>query len=124
MRNTRRQFLARIGAAGVAAGLGGTGMAVAASGAGREVLTASDGHLVLPGDFLFDGLPEEALSEILERHGLSDDRVEPPCNVTVLRDGARTVLFDAGSGPAFMPSAGKLPRARRGGGRARTTSRM
>jgi len=108
MRNTRRQFLAAIGAAGVAAGLGGAGMAVAATGSGREVLTASDGHLVLPGDFLFDGLPEAALSEILERYGVPHDRVEPPCNVTVLRDGARTVLFDAGSGPAFMPSAGTL----------------
>ena len=43
MRNTRRQFLAGLGAAGVAAGLGGAGMAVA--GTGREVLTVSDGPM-------------------------------------------------------------------------------
>ncbi len=33
----------------------------------------------------------------------------PPCNLTLYRSGERLVLFDAGSGPNFMPSAGRLP---------------
>lgn len=108
MVRTRRQVLRGIGAAAVAAGFAGAGGRVVAAGGGREVLTASDGHLVLPGDFVFDGLPEAELADILERHGVPRDQVEPPCNVTVLRGDGRVVLFDAGSGPAFMPSAGDL----------------
>lgn len=108
MRSTRRQILKAMGAAGLTAGLGVTGGRVIASGSGREVMTASDGNLVLPGDFVFDGLPEEQLAEILSEHGVSRDEVQPPCNVTVMRDGDRTVLFDAGSGPTFMPTAGEL----------------
>jgi len=97
-----------MGAAAMAAGVGGTGFRAMAAGEGREVLTASDGNLVLPGDFAFEGLPEAELAKILDRHGVSRERIEPPCNVTILRDGDRTVLFDAGAGPTFMPSAGEL----------------
>ncbi|WP_412508278.1 MBL fold metallo-hydrolase [Roseovarius sp. SYSU LYC5161] len=77
----------------------------------RTVTTLSDGNLTLPADFLFGGLPEAELSEILARHGIPQDQVEPPCNVTLMRHGDRIVLFDAGSGPAFMQSAGRLPGA-------------
>jgi glyoxylase-like metal-dependent hydrolase (beta-lactamase superfamily II) len=108
MRSTRRQILKAMGATGLAAGLGGAGGRVIAAGDGRTVMTASDGNLVLPGDFVFDGLPEAELADILARHGVSRDEVQPPCNVTVMRDGDRTVLFDAGAGPGFMPSAGEL----------------
>ena len=38
----------------------------------------------------------------------SRDRLEPECNHAIYRDGTNTVLFDVGSGPDFMPSAGKL----------------
>lgn len=107
MFHTRRQVLRGLGAATMVPALGSAGRVIA-SGAGREVMTASDGHLVLPGDFLFGPMPEDELAPILDRHNVSRDEVRSPCNVTVLRDEARTVLFDAGSGPAFMPSAGDL----------------
>ncbi|MFX0545910.1 MBL fold metallo-hydrolase [Roseovarius sp. S1116L3] len=73
-----------------------------------EVVALSDGHLVLPPEFAFEGLPESELDLILSRYNVPRDQLEPPCNLTLLRQGDKTILFDAGSGPAFMPSAGKL----------------
>ncbi|WP_096787542.1 MBL fold metallo-hydrolase [Rhodobacter sp. CZR27] len=73
--------------------------------------TLSDGHLVLPSSFLFGGLPEEELRPILARHAISGPSQQVPCNVTLLRDGTHTVLFDVGSGPDFMPTAGRLSEA-------------
>jgi glyoxylase-like metal-dependent hydrolase (beta-lactamase superfamily II) len=70
--------------------------------------TVSDGTLVLPGDFIFGPMPQDELAPILQEFGVSRDRLTPECNLTLYRDGTHTVLFDAGSGPDFMPSAGKL----------------
>lgn len=70
--------------------------------------TLSDGHLVLPGSFVFDTMPKAELPEILSQFDLSPDQVTPQCNLTLYQDGTNTVLFDVGSGPDFMPSAGKL----------------
>lgn len=68
----------------------------------------SDGFLTLPGGFLFDPMPRDALLPILERHGQSPDQLTPPCNVTLLRRDGRTVLFDLGAGPDFSPDSGQL----------------
>ncbi|MBU9698855.1 MBL fold metallo-hydrolase [Rhodobacteraceae bacterium HSP-20] len=73
--------------------------------------TLSDGNLVLPVDFILGGMPEAELQDIRARYGLPSDQLTPPCNVTLLRDGTNTVLFDVGSGPDFQPSAGKLTEA-------------
>lgn len=73
--------------------------------------TLSDGTLMLPFEFSFGGLPQEELAPIVARHALPTDMLLPPCNLTLLRDGTNTVLFDAGSGPDFMPSAGKITEA-------------
>lgn len=75
---------------------------------GATLRTVSDGNLVLPGDMLFSGLPQEELKTILGNYGLSPERMAPECNVTLLRDGDRTILFDVGAGPNFQPSAGDL----------------
>lgn len=74
----------------------------------HEIYSVSDGNLVLPGSLFFDGLPEEELGSILASAGVSRDQVTPPCNLTLLKQDDRLVLFDAGSGPAFMPSAGAI----------------
>ncbi|MDM8166798.1 MBL fold metallo-hydrolase [Roseovarius sp.] len=105
---TRRQVLNGLGSAALATGLSGLATRVIAAGNGREVITASDGHLVLPGDFVFDGMDEAQLAPILDRHDISREEIRQPCNVTLLRDGDRVILFDAGAGPLFMPSAGDL----------------
>ncbi len=78
---------------------------------GMQVDTLSDGHLVLPGNFVLGGMPAEEAQAIVAKYGLAADQITPPCNVTLLRDGTHTVLFDVGAGPDFMPSAGKLAEA-------------
>ena len=76
-----------------------------------QIDTLSDGNLVLPGDFILGGMPQEEMQAIVAKYGLPTDQLIPPCNVTLLRDGTNTVLFDVGSGPDFQPSAGKLSEA-------------
>lgn len=114
---TRREFSRGLGAglwagAGVGVGaslLGGPVWAARDMQIGQAVLTSvSDGNLVLPGAFFFDDLPADELAPILQEAGVGRDEVRPPCNVTLLRDGERVILFDVGSGSGFMPSAGAL----------------
>ncbi len=76
-----------------------------------QIDTLSDGHLVLPGDFILGGMPQDEMQAIVAKYGLPTDQLTPPCNVTLLRDGTHTVLFDVGAGPDFQPTAGKLPEA-------------
>jgi len=78
---------------------------------GVQIDTLSDGTLVLPGDFILGGMPQDEMAAIVAKYGLPTDQLTPPCNVTLLRDGTHTVLFDLGSGPDFQPSAGKLAEA-------------
>lgn len=75
---------------------------------GRKIMTLSDGNLVLPISFLFPNVPEDALKTVLTENNLSTEQLEPTLNLTLIEDGDRKILFDAGSGPHFMPSAGKL----------------
>ena len=104
----RRTLLKRVGAAMMTPLISMT-QARAEIKLGEITITSvSDGNLILPGDFAFFGLPENELSEILGKHGVSRDQLLPPCNVTLLQDGIRTVLFDAGAGSSFMESAGQL----------------
>jgi glyoxylase-like metal-dependent hydrolase (beta-lactamase superfamily II) len=76
-----------------------------------QIDTLSDGNLVLPGDFILGGMPQAEMQAIVAKYGLPTDQLTPPCNVTLLRDGTNTVLFDVGAGPDFQPSAGKLMEA-------------
>ncbi|MGB8814051.1 MAG: MBL fold metallo-hydrolase [Paracoccaceae bacterium] len=76
-----------------------------------QIDTLSDGNLVLPGDFILGGMPQAEMTAIMARHNLPADQLTPPCNVTLMRDGTHTVLFDVGSGPDFQPTAGKLAEA-------------
>ncbi|OWU83453.1 metallo-beta-lactamase [Oceanicola sp. 22II-s10i] len=104
---TRRTMLRSAAAFGATLALPRFALSEIAMG-GATLTIVSDGNLVLPGSMIGAGLPEEELAGILAEYGLSRDRMEPPCNVTLLRDGTNTVLFDVGAGSHFMPSAGKL----------------
>lgn len=96
-------------AGGVALPLVGVQRAVAEINVGPGTLsTLSDGNLVLPGSFIFDPMPQDALAAILAEFDLPMDRVTPECNLALYQDGQNRVLFDVGSGPDFMPSAGTL----------------
>jgi glyoxylase-like metal-dependent hydrolase (beta-lactamase superfamily II) len=73
--------------------------------------TLSDGNLVLPADFILAGMPQDEMAALMARHGLPAGALTAPCNVTLLRDDDRTVLFDVGAGPDFQPTAGKILQA-------------
>ncbi|MFO6464314.1 MBL fold metallo-hydrolase [Jannaschia sp. KMU-145] len=75
---------------------------------GATLTTVSDGSLVLPGSFVFEPMPEDELAAVLAEFDVGTEQLTPECNLALLRDGDRTVLFDAGAGPDFQPSAGQL----------------
>lgn len=68
----------------------------------------SDGSLTLPGGFIFGPMPQDELAPLIQKYQLSAEVLTPPCNVTLLRHGNRTVLFDVGSGPDFAPNSGTI----------------
>ena len=108
----RRDLLKISAAAGVSLGAFGLpSLAQAkqiASADGIEVLSVSDGNLRLPLSFIFPDVPEAELKALLDGNLVDGEFVEPGLNLTLMKNGDRTVLFDVGSGPNFMPSAGKL----------------
>ncbi len=73
-----------------------------------RLTTVSDGSLTLPGSFIFEPMPQDELAAVLEDYGQPRDQLTPECNLALYRDDTRTVLFDAGSGPDFMPTAGAV----------------
>ena len=104
---TKREFLYRSMAAPLSLALPRFAQAQITLGP-ATLTTVSDGSLVLPGSFIFEPMPEADLDTILRDFNLSKDRLTPECNLALFRDGTRNVLFDVGSGPDFMPSAGTL----------------
>lgn len=110
MLTTRRTLILQGVAVGALAGM--PGLVHAQTSLGDMTLDViSDGHLTLPGDFIFQTMPKDKLMPILDRVGQPYDQLTPPCNLTLWRGGGRVVLFDAGAGPSFMPSAGKMMEA-------------
>ncbi|MGY3438552.1 MULTISPECIES: MBL fold metallo-hydrolase [unclassified Marinovum] len=109
MVQTRREFLAGLSAA---AGLIAAGPVWASTKVGTmQIDTLSDGNLVLPGDFIFGPMLKDDLAPIIAKYDLSTETLTPECNLTLMRNGSRIVLFDVGAGPDFQPSAGKLMEA-------------
>ena len=68
----------------------------------------SDGHLVVPARFLATNVDRKDLDAALATAGQRGEWVPPPTNVTLIRTGSDVILIDAGAGPHFMPTAGKL----------------
>ena len=82
---------------------------VARTAIGEGILTTvSDGYLALPRSFVIGDLPEDEAISMVEAAGYSMEDFRSPCNLAVWQKGDDVVLFDAGSGPDFMPSAGEL----------------
>lgn len=76
--------------------------------AGGTLTTVSDGHLLLPRSFILGDNAPEKVDALLTAQGLTGDTLEPPCNVTLFRDGTNTVLFDTGAGSEFQSTTGNL----------------
>jgi glyoxylase-like metal-dependent hydrolase (beta-lactamase superfamily II) len=109
MKLTRRQTIQRGAAASLSLALPPRAWAQTSLEMGGVTLdTLSDGNLVLPKSFSLGETPPQGADKILARYGISGDTLEPDCNVTLLRSGDRTILFDTGAGQEFMPTAGKL----------------
>lgn len=107
MRLSRRTFIKGAAAAPVLSSIPRFASAELALGA-ATLTTVSDGNLILPGSFIFDPMPKDQLTPILAEYGISDQQLTPECNLALYRDGTNTVLFDVGSGPDFVPSAGMI----------------
>ncbi|MGX9350815.1 MBL fold metallo-hydrolase [Shimia sp. W99] len=110
MQFTRRSFLKASGASAAAAGFGGQAVWAASEltvGSVR-IDSLSDGFLNLPREFIFSPMPKDELGPVLAEMGVADGNLTPDCNVTLLRDGENTILFDVGSGSGFQQSAGQL----------------
>ena len=73
-----------------------------------SIRTISDGYLQLPISFMLPEIAPADLANVVREFNLPPDGIKPECNTTLIRLADRLVLFDAGSGPNFMPSAGKL----------------
>lgn len=102
-----------LGSAAVAAALGHNVTAIAAPAhrltvGAFELTVVSDGHLVLPTSFLAPDVPEADRATILAESGETGAEFNSPTNCTLIRAGRELILVDTGSGPHFMPSAGKL----------------
>jgi glyoxylase-like metal-dependent hydrolase (beta-lactamase superfamily II) len=82
-----------------------------ASVGSKSIRTLSDGNLSLPISFLFPDVAKDELEPFLTGHSMSTKMLEPECNLTLIEDGERLILIDAGAGSNFMASAGKLPGA-------------
>lgn len=74
----------------------------------KTVHSISDGHLQLPMSFIFPDVEEGPLKKLLLANGMSTKFLTPECNLTLVEDGEKKILFDAGSGANFMASAGIL----------------
>ncbi|WP_299354442.1 MBL fold metallo-hydrolase [uncultured Shimia sp.] len=109
MRLTRRKFIrnASAGAALVAAPQMVWSSDQVALGS-MQIQTLSDGYLSLPFDFIFGPMPSDVVVPILGEYEIGNGPLMPECNVTLMQDGTRTVLFDTGSGTGFQDSAGLL----------------
>lgn len=113
MHVARRHFLTRTAALISAAALPLAplrGWAVTTMTAGDlRVDSVSDGHIEFPPDFAFSMIPKAERDGLLRSLDIDPQAVmRSPLNVTLLRQGDRVVLFDVGSGPDFVPTAGTL----------------
>lgn len=102
----RRDFMT--GTLAGAAALSGGPVLAAVDLGGATLTSVSDGNLVLPDSFVFPEPRTDELTALRQTLGVDGAQLRPECNLALYRDGQNTVLFDAGAGPDFMPSAGKI----------------
>ena len=109
MQLSRRTLIGALAAAPLLGGRRARALATVEAGGVRLDLV-SDGNLVLPRAFVFAPVPQAVAAEVAAEFDLGES-LTPDCTLTLLRDGTNVVLFDAGSGPAFQPTAGRRSEA-------------
>jgi glyoxylase-like metal-dependent hydrolase (beta-lactamase superfamily II) len=109
MKFTRRDVVIGGTALGLAALAVRPARAIGRLAAGdAELVIVSDGLISLPLATAMPGVPKAELEQLLSANGLATDALVNDCNVTILRRGGRIAIFDAGAGPNFLPTTGKL----------------
>ncbi len=73
-----------------------------------EISIVSDGHMLVRTDLLAPGAPEPERSATLRAAGQTGERFQYPTNLTLIRSPSDLVLIDAGAGPNFMPTTGRV----------------
>jgi glyoxylase-like metal-dependent hydrolase (beta-lactamase superfamily II) len=102
---TRRSFLATAATSlALAAGTVRAEAEVVAR-AGKNLAVLSDGNFKLPLGMVARGIPTPTLETLT---GTNDGVVTTHLNITCLKRGERTILFDCGAGPNFLPGSGQL----------------
>ena len=110
----RRDFCQKVLAASALSATGITlplGSAYARSKTvGNAVITTySDGMMSIPSNMLFDADANPVIKPLLEQSGMATGTASRPLNITLVDINGRRILFDAGSGPNFLPGLGELP---------------
>jgi len=73
-----------------------------------EIMVVSDGHMVVRTSLLAPGAPNEERAAMLRTAGQTGEQYNSPTNATLIRTPNDLILIDAGAGPNFMPTTGKL----------------
>ncbi|MCH9807515.1 MAG: MBL fold metallo-hydrolase [Alphaproteobacteria bacterium] len=76
-----------------------------------EVTTFSDGYITLPTTGVAPKADPAARAAALAKAGLTGETRKSPINVTLIKTPDDVILVDAGSGPNFVPTTGKLEEA-------------
>jgi glyoxylase-like metal-dependent hydrolase (beta-lactamase superfamily II) len=107
----RRRVLAALGAI-IAAPLGPRMLCAAPSAVRKigsiEVSIVSDGILNVPLSFTLPETPLADAAALFKSHGLPEAGAPAQTNVVLVKTVNERILIDAGSGPGFQPTAGKL----------------
>ncbi len=111
----RRQFLKTgTASAAIASGLTSSRAWSTASSTvaldNKTIHVISDGVMHLPVSMI---LPDSMIApserdEFLASKSLGPERLTQDCNITLVQQGDKTIVFDVGAGPNFMPTTGKL----------------
>jgi glyoxylase-like metal-dependent hydrolase (beta-lactamase superfamily II) len=73
-----------------------------------EIAIVSDGVLNVPLSFTLPETPVAEVAAVFKAHGLPEAGAPAQTNAVLVKTGSERVLIDAGSGPSFQPTAGKL----------------
>jgi glyoxylase-like metal-dependent hydrolase (beta-lactamase superfamily II) len=73
-----------------------------------DVSIVSDGTLTVPLSFALPETPPDEAAALFKAHGLPEAGVPSQTNVVLVKTGSERILIDAGSGPSFQATAGKL----------------
>lgn len=108
-RLSRREFVVGAAALSAAAALPAPAIATSAVTVGDfEVMTFYDGQVSLPPSFPAPNVDPEKLKKVLAPTGYTGEAYVNPLNITLVKTPDELILIDAGSGPRFVPTAGRL----------------